>query len=375
MRLPPVPARLRPFLGPLVALAAIGAIEALAWTPYRLPNAPAVILLAVVFSAFVSGFWPGLFTAGVAWAYFAYFFSIHGQSGQLFAYSRDDYLRVATWAVATPAMALMVGVLKSRAEALAREIERKRAEERMAQSEKMAAVGQLAARAAHEINNPLTSLMGYLERLRTKVGGDPKAAEALERVERATLRIRDLAGGLLSLARASRMERGPVRLAEVLEESRKTLEPELEKRGVKVDWRVRDGLPPVGGSAEHLQQVFTNLMRNAGQAMGSGGMLTVAAGNGGAEVRVSVTDTGTGIPPEVLPRIFEPFFTTKPRGEGTGLGLAIVQSVVAQHGGRVEVRSEVGKGSTFTVILPAGRDGAHRSGGPVILPVGREGTA
>jgi two-component system NtrC family sensor kinase len=246
--------------------------------------------------------------------------------------------------------------------------ERGRAEEALRKAESMAAVGRLSSQVAHEINNPLTSLLGYLERVKAKVGEDPKAAEAAERVERAALRIRDLAKDLLSLARAGRMEMGAVRLPAVLEESRKMLEPDLEKHGVRVEWRVPDSLPEIRGSGEHLHQAFSNMLINARQAMPSGGVLTVEAAPVNGEVRVSVADTGVGIPQENLQKIFEPFFTTKPKGEGTGLGLAICQSVVSQHGGRIEVRSEAGKGSTFVVTLPAGRGDGRREVSPAGLP-------
>ncbi|MBI4362820.1 MAG: hypothetical protein HY558_06555 [Euryarchaeota archaeon] len=365
-------------LGPLAALAAIGAVEALAWTPFRIPNAPAVILLAVVFSAFASGLWPGLFTAGAGWAYFAYFFSLHGQSGQLFTYSPDDYRRVLTWALATPAMALMVGVLKRRSEVLAREqaarseaersletLERahadlRSAQERLVASERMAAIGQMASRLAHEINNPLTVMMGYLERLKAGAHGDPRMAETVGKVEAATLRVRDLAQGLLDLARASRMEMSPVRVEGVLEDTRRMLAEDLEKHRVRLEWGVPPALPTVQGSGEHLQRVFSNLFLNARQAMPQGGTLTVSAAPRNGEVRVSVADTGVGILPENRPRLFEPFFTTK-RGTGTGLGLAICQQVVSQHGGRIEVESEPGRGATFTIVLPASPPGP---GGP-----------
>lgn len=428
---------MRPFralLGPLVALAAVAAIEALAWTPFRIPNAPAVVLLAVVFSAFVSGLWPGLFTAVGAWAYFAYFFSIHGQSGQLFVWSADDFRRVVIWAAATPAVALMVGTLHRRAttwmeralrESQTRErsilasaldavvlmdregrivefnpaaermfghsrdevvgmrkdgaefpvelsivpihgdgppvftgfirdiTERKRAEEALVRSESMAAVGRLSSQVAHEINNPLTIATGYLERIKAKSAGDPALAEMVERVERSVARVANLTRDLLGLARTSRMEMGTVELPPLLEELRDHLRVDFENHGVRVEWQVPPGLPPIRGSGEHLRQAFMNLFLNARQAMDGGGTLTVGGSASDGEVRVTVADTGVGIPPDNRERLFEPFFTTKPKGEGTGLGLTICHSIVAQHRGRIEVESEPGKGSTFTVVLPA----------------------
>ena len=141
-------------------------------------------------------------------------------------------------------------------------------------------------------------------------------------------------------------------MPEVLDAALKLVHQELSLTGVRTQLRVAGDLPPVRGNPGNLQQVFLNLFLNAIQAMPQGGELTVDAARDDGFVRVRVQDTGPGIPAADLDKVFEPFFTTRPAGIGTGLGLAVSHSIVQQHGGIIDVRSEPGQGAPFTVFLP-----------------------
>ena len=147
----------------------------------------------------------------------------------------------------------------------------------------------------------------------------------------------------------------------LLEKTLVLLESDLLEARVTIDRRLDRSLPPVAGSAGELRQAFLHLIKNGADAMkGRGGVLTVETARRGAAVRVSIGDTGTGIAPELLARIFEPFFTTKPDGYGTGLGLPITTWIVQRYGGRLDVETTPGRGSTFHVTLPARPGGAPR---------------
>lgn len=222
-------------------------------------------------------------------------------------------------------------------------------------SEKLAALGTLAAGLAHELNNPIGIITSRIELMLEDAGpGLPEPVrEDLGVLHRHAQRVARIASGLLSFARQSSGERMPVDLNHVVEETLLLAERQMTKAGITVDTRLAPDLPLVLGDANTLQQVLLNLVTNAWDAVERDGRVSietsVAAGTP-RTVRLVVQDTGRGIEPEVLPRIFDPFFSTKPKG--TGLGLAITDGIVREHGGAIDVESAPGRGTRFVLTFP-----------------------
>jgi two-component system, NtrC family, sensor kinase len=228
------------------------------------------------------------------------------------------------------------------------------ARRQLVQSEKMAAIGQLAAGLAHEIHNPLNVISGFSDFLLGKTPeGDPRRGP-LQDISRETVRCQRLVAELLHFARPKRAERAPHDLNRLVEETLSLVHSEAKTRGVRVESLLQAGLPPVAMDRDQMKQVFLNILLNACQAMPDGGDLRVRSFRDGTDVAVEVRDSGHGIPPENIDKIFDPFFTTKERG--TGLGLALSYAIVEQHGGSLEARSRPGEGASFLVRLP---EGAH----------------
>jgi len=227
---------------------------------------------------------------------------------------------------------------------------------RQIDTEKMAAVGQLAGGVAHEINNPLGGILAFAQLMKRDPGRSAQDLEALELVEESALRCKRIVESLLKFSRRSSSdERKPLDLVKCIEETAILFRAQLKSSPrARLEVALAPQLPPVNGNANQLGQVALNLLQNGLHALSKGeGTLTLEAGAAGGECFFRVSDSGTGIRPEHLPQLFEPWFTTKPPGEGTGLGLAIAQRIVADHGGTIQVESELGKGSRFTVHLPA----------------------
>jgi PAS domain S-box-containing protein len=232
--------------------------------------------------------------------------------------------------------------------------DRLRLEQRLAEAEKMEAIGRLAGGVAHDFNNLLTVIAGYGEIARRRIGAGPGAGE-LEEITRAAERAGDLTRQLLAFAR--RQVLAPVLLD--VNDVAAGLVPMLSRLiGETVEIAMLSGpdLPPVLADRAQLEQVIINLAINARDAMPAGGTLAIETSASDDHVRLAVSDTGSGIDPDELERIFEPFYTTKEVGLGTGLGLATVHGIVTQSGGWVDVSSDRGLGSTFTVWLPAAED-------------------
>lgn len=228
-------------------------------------------------------------------------------------------------------------------------------ERQVQQSEKMVAVGLLAAGVAHEVNTPLTGISSYTQLLRQQM--DPKDArvEWLDKIETQTFRGAKIVSNLLNFARAGGDEDASLDVSKVVADVLSLVSHQLDKSKVRVVKELSPDLPAVMGSENKLQQVLFNLILNARDAMPSGGWLTVRSSLEGREVVVEVSDTGDGIPEADLPRIFDPFFTTKDVGQGTGLGLAVSYGIVQEHGGSIRVSSLRGQGSRFEVRLPTER--------------------
>ncbi|MFQ5840336.1 MAG: sensor histidine kinase [Candidatus Methylomirabilales bacterium] len=240
-----------------------------------------------------------------------------------------------------------------------RQLEDRHAEE-IRRAEHLASLGKMAAGIAHEVNNPLAGMQNCVRTLLKGVRGDAQRGQYLEMLQEGLGRIGRIVGQLLGFAREAKPELTRTHLTPLVRRCLALLEHELAARKISCSLSAGSELPVLLADPHQLEQVFLNILMNALETMPSGGSLTIAAGlgkrDGAPFVEVSVTDTGVGIPPETLPRVFDPFFTTKEVGKGTGLGLSVSYGIVRAHGGFIDVQSEVGKGSTFTVALPVGRE-------------------
>lgn len=237
--------------------------------------------------------------------------------------------------------------------------ELKNAQEQLVHSSKMAAIGELSANIAHEINNPLTSVLGYTSHLIKTLDLAEEPKRILGMMEQETLRVRKIIRNLLDFSRLRPSWMQQIDLHIPIKESLALVQGMADASSV----RVYEDYPasPITVTVDHneMKQVFINLIYNALQAMPHGGALRIRLGDtGGNETVVEIQDTGIGIPQENLDKIFEPFFSTKENGGGTGLGLAISYRIVQNHGGRITVESAVGKGTTFRVYLPLSQEAA-----------------
>jgi len=230
-----------------------------------------------------------------------------------------------------------------------------RTQAQLVQSEKLASVGLLAGGVAHEINNPLTVILGRAEMMLLEEGIPHKLHSDLEIIRSETARIAEIVRNLLVFSRDSaNAAHEPLDISEVIRRSLVLLEHLFELDDVKVVKDLAPDLPQVRANRGQLEQVMTNLFINAMQAMTEGGTLTVRSFCAGpSEVGIEVTDTGRGIPQEALGKVFEPFFTTKAEGQGTGLGLVVAYGIIQRHGGQIGVDSKEGEGTQFTITLPA----------------------
>jgi PAS domain S-box-containing protein len=223
------------------------------------------------------------------------------------------------------------------------------------QADKLAALGTLSAGIAHEINNPIGIISSRVEVMMLEAAEDGLPAEVrkdLEVILRHARRVAAITQGLLSFARLSSGTRGPVSLSAVAEEIVALVRKDLSRAQVQVTTKLDETTPTFLADANAIGQVVLNLLTNARSAMPDGGEITIETSHlvAARSVRLTVRDTGSGIPADLLPKIFDPFFTTRP--EGTGLGLSISHGIVHDHHGTLDVRSEVGKGSTFTLTFP-----------------------
>ncbi len=243
-------------------------------------------------------------------------------------------------------------------EANCRDLERmhrelQEAQAQLIQSEKLASMGQLAAGVAHEVNNPLGTILLCAHMLLRGQVAEAERLRALRMVIDEATRCKTIVSGLLNFARQGKLVLRQVQLNELVRETISLVEKQPQFKNVTIELNLDPDLPAIEADPAQLKDVFLNIIVNAGEAMPEGGKLTISSHSVGEEaVAVSFTDTGCGIPEENLSRIFNPFFTTKQIGHGTGLGLAISYGIVKMHKGQVSVKSRVGEGSTFTVQLP-----------------------
>lgn len=240
------------------------------------------------------------------------------------------------------------------------------AQERWAQSEKLAAIGQLAAGVMHEINNPLATVAACAESLSLRLDDlrregcqvPPQADEFTRLIGQEVQRCKRIIDGLLTFSRPKSGDQAPTSLNAVVEQTLFLVKHHTRFKRLRVQTLLDQELEPVAANAEQLIQVLMALLINAADAMHEAGVITIRTrrGVGDAEgIIAEVIDSGEGIARDDLPKIFEPFYTTKPPGRGTGLGLSICYSIIAGHGGRIEVDSAPGAGSTFRILLPGAR--------------------
>ncbi|MCK5797760.1 MAG: PAS domain-containing protein [Deltaproteobacteria bacterium] len=234
--------------------------------------------------------------------------------------------------------------------------DRARLEEQLLRSEKLSSVGVLAAGVAHEINNPLTTILGYAKLLLEGRSKEDEDHDALDLVAEEAQRVQHIVRNLLDFSRRESGEKAPTSIIELVERTLSLVAPDLRKRGVVVTRDLNRDVPMVLVEARRIEQVLVNLLTNAGHAMPDGGTLTVRIGLimdvTPPRVFIEITDTGEGISKRDLGRIFDPFFTTKEPGKGTGLGLSVSHGIIVDHGGKIDVESEIGSGTTFRIILP-----------------------
>ena len=233
-----------------------------------------------------------------------------------------------------------------------------RSNRRMNELGRLAAAGQTAAHFAHEVGTPLNLISGHVQLLKSDLERDPRDAESriktisaqIERIERIVRRMLDKT--------RFETELSPLDLNFVLRKLCDAMAPAFDKRDIRLVEHLAGSLPPMAGSSDRLQQLFLNLINNSLDAMPAGGEITIATaldnkGGKPQHICVDFTDTGIGMTPEVMSHIFDPLYTTKDRGQGTGLGLVIVSQIVSEHGGTIEVNSELGKGTRFRLTFAA----------------------
>jgi signal transduction histidine kinase len=267
-------------------------------------------------------------------------------NGKIKVKAKDEIGRLAT------VFNKMITDLKSREE----EIER--AKSRLVQSEKMSAFGQMSAGIAHEVKNPLAGILGYTQMTRKKLTPDSEVLPYLDIIEKETVRCKEIVENLMRFARQEKAVMARIDINKTVKDSIRLVEHQMSISGIKVNQVLAlEGAPIwLTGNSNQIQQVMMNLMLNAQQAMDNKGTLTITTHYEPEASRmiILISDTGAGMSEEVKQRIFEPFYTTKGVGKGTGLGLSVSIGIIKDHGGSIDVESQIGKGTTFSITLPCG---------------------
>ncbi len=237
--------------------------------------------------------------------------------------------------------------------------ERKRVQEQLRKAERLAELGTLASGMAHEIGTPMNVILGRAEYLMDRVKDEP-VKKGLQTIVAQVERITRVMNQLLAFARRKPPDRGSLVLKDIVENSVEMFQERLAGSRVRVEMYLDTPCPNVLADADQMSQVVINLVMNAIHAMPDGGTLRIGLVPVNDMVQLTVSDTGHGIPYDAITRIFEPFFTTKEFGKGTGLGLTVVKGIVEEHQGSIAVKSEPGKGTTFTILLPLAEAGQGR---------------
>ncbi len=228
----------------------------------------------------------------------------------------------------------------------------RRTQEQLLQSEKLAAMGRLTSQVAHELNNPLYGIMNTLELLKTEISPQSKRRKILEMAHSETIRLSDMLRKMLSFSKPDQEERQPVGINSVLDEILLLHEKQLRENDIKTESTFAQDLGLVNASKNQLRQVFLNMVANARDAMPNGGTLKVTTSQNADEIKIELSDTGMGIAEENIGKIFDSFFTTKDEVKGVGLGLSVCYGFIKDHGGDIQVKSQVDSGTTFSITLP-----------------------
>jgi len=259
--------------------------------------------------------------------------------------------------VSSGEMAVLQNTFKEMVAAMGRR--RAESQDRLLLSERQASVGRLAAGVAHEINNPLTGVLTYTHMLLRRKDLNEEVRADLQTIAEATERVRKIVKGLLDFSRQTKLDREQVDVNRLISNTIALMENQALLKGIGMVFKPGDDLHTVNMDRNQFQSVLLNILINALDATKPGDSITVSTSNspvmnetGQEGIEISITDTGCGIPPEHLNKLFDPFFTTKEVGHGTGLGLSVTLGIVQRHGGSIQVSSEVGKGSSFTIWVP-----------------------
>jgi two-component system NtrC family sensor kinase len=232
------------------------------------------------------------------------------------------------------------------------EKERERTQRNLFLTEKMVAIGKLTAGMAHEINNPLGGILNCIYHFKKGIPSPERQREYLDLMEDGIKRIQKTVTNLLEYARNPHSERSSLEVGPLIEKALSLVDYQIRKNGISIERDISSNIPPIYADRDQMGQVLVNILLNAIQAMEQGGILTVNARNIAEKLLITVSDTGGGIPDDVLPSVFDPFFTTKGEGKGTGLGLWISQGMIERHGGTIQVLSKEAKGTTVEIQLP-----------------------
>jgi signal transduction histidine kinase len=231
----------------------------------------------------------------------------------------------------------------------------KASQNQLIQSEKMASVGRLAAGMAHELNNPVGAIRNYIQDVLEDISSDDPLKERLKRAEKATGRCKRIVTDLLTFARESKALK-PADVNEIINSTVRNAREEIASPDIRITEELSPDLPSVKVDSRQLQQVFMNIIMNAADAIKGEGQIAIKSYKDSGSIFIDISDTGEGMPEDVLDKIFDPFFTTKAPGKGQGLGLAISYNIIKRFEGDIRIKSEAGKGTTFTITLPFNED-------------------
>jgi two-component system NtrC family sensor kinase len=237
--------------------------------------------------------------------------------------------------------------------------EKEKAQQRLIQAEKLAALGAVAAGVAHEVKNPLAIIVQGMEFLKSSLYSDERLLDVVNRIEKSVIRADNIVKGLLSFSREIPLKMEEMDIAPVIDEALSFIDHQISTKKINVKTRYAPALPKIVMDTNQIKQVFTNLFMNAVESMQEGGILGIRTELGKDEmdqavVKVVVSDTGAGIPEDSIRRVFDPFFTTKNSEGNTGLGLSITKGIIDKHHGTIAIESETGRGTRVILGLPAG---------------------
>lgn len=254
-----------------------------------------------------------------------------------------------------------VGIFKDLRERLGIERELRKTQEALLQAEKLAAMGRLTSQIAHELNNPIYGIMNTLELLKSEVPPESKRRRILELSISETERLSEMLRSMLSFSKPEEEKRTPVKINDLIEGILLVMDKQMREANIRVTTAFHKEIPEIMASTNQIRQVMINMIKNAKESMSSGGILNVRTMLSGRNVLIIIRDTGTGIPEEIKDKIFDAFFTTKQKVKGVGLGLSVCYGIIKDHGGEIQVESEIGKGAAFIISMPIA--GNRREGG------------